>query len=94
MAKRIIYTNRAFDDIDRIIEFNNRRNKSTTYSRKFLTSLRKRVQQLPKQPFIGLKTDEPDTLLLIWNKYYVFYEVNESTIFILAIYHQKENVSR
>lgn len=94
MAKVVIYTDRAFDDIDRIIEFNNRRNKSTTYSRKFLASLRKRLQQLPKQPFIGLKTDETDTLLLIWNKYYIFYEVNESTIFILAIYHQKENVSR
>jgi len=38
MAKVVIYTDKAFDDIDRIIEFNNRRNKSTTYSRKFLTS--------------------------------------------------------
>jgi hypothetical protein len=36
MAKRVIYTNKAFDDIDRIIEFNNLRNKSKTYSRKFL----------------------------------------------------------
>ena len=94
MAKIVIYTDRAFDDIDRIIEFNNRRNKSTTYSRKFLTSLKKRLQQLPKHPFIGRKTDEPETLVLIWSKYYIFYEVNEATIFILAIYHQKENFSR
>ncbi len=35
MAKRIVFSKKAFIDIDRIIEFNNRKNLTNTYSRKF-----------------------------------------------------------
>jgi toxin YoeB len=94
MAKRVVYTDQAYADIDRIIEFNNFRNKSKTYSKKFLSGLRKRVAELPKQPLIGLKTDEPDVLMLIWDSYYIFYTVYGAVIEIEAIYHQKENVKR
>ena len=87
MAKRISYTDRAYNDIDRIIEFNNLRNQSNTYSRKFLSGLKKRLIQLAKHPSIGLKTDAPNTLLLIWDTYYVFYQLDETVIEIVAIYH-------
>jgi len=33
MAKGVTYTNKAFADIDRIIEFNNLRNQSKAYSK-------------------------------------------------------------
>jgi plasmid stabilization system protein ParE len=92
MAKRVVYTDKAYVDIDRIIEFNNHRNKSKTYSRKFLTGLKRRLLELSKQPYSGRKVDEPDTLLLIWDNYYVFYVPNETYIEITSIYHQKENV--
>jgi plasmid stabilization system protein ParE len=93
MVKRVIYTDKAFDDIDRIIEFNNLRNKSTTYSRKFLIGLRKRLQELLTQPFSGRATSDPDTLLLIWDNFYIFYIPNEGSIEITSIYHQKENIN-
>ncbi len=41
-----------------------------------------------------MKTDDADVLLLIWDNYYVFYQAHETTITILGIYHQKENVIR
>jgi len=93
MAKRVIYTDKAFDDIDRIIEFHNLRNKSTTYSRKFLTGLKQRLQKLLKQPFSGRATDEPDILVLIWDNFYVFYTPNGKGIEVLSVYHQKENIT-
>jgi len=94
MAKGVTYTNKAFADIDRIIEFNNLRNQSKAYSKKFLANLRKRLPLLNRYPLTGVETDDPDTLLLIWDDYYIFYEPNEGFIEVSAIYHQKENITR
>ncbi len=71
MAKRVILSKRAEIDLERIIEFNNLRNKSDSYSKKLYLELTKRLKLLIKQPLSGLKTDN-DNLLLIWVNYYVF----------------------
>lgn len=94
MAESVIYTDRAYADIDRIVEFNDLRNKSNTYSQKFLANLKIRLLKLSKQPYSGLVTDDKDILLLVWDNYYVFYQPNDTFIEIIAIYHQKENVIR
>lgn len=94
MAKRIVYSKKAFVDIDRIVEFNNRRNQSDTYSKKFLKNLKSHLELLSRNSFIGVVTDEPDVLLSIWDSYYIFYVNQESGIQIRSIYHQKEDVNR
>ena len=94
MAKRIVFSRKAFLDIDRIIEFNNRRNKSDTYSRKFLIKLHKRLKLLQKHPLTGIATDEENVLLLVWDQYYVFYSFDEKSVEVKSIYHQKENLIR
>lgn len=43
---------------------------------------------------MGLKTDEHDILLLVWDQYYIFYTYYNSTIEVRSLYHQKENISR
>ncbi len=57
MAKRIVFSRKAFADIDRIIEFNDRRNQSDTYSRKFVIKLNERVKLLRDHPLTGVVTD-------------------------------------
>lgn len=94
MVKKIIYSEHAFADIDRIVEFNNLRNRSTTYSKKFVADLKKRLQTLSKQPFSGINTDMQGRFLLVWDNYYIFYNVGKTSIEISAIYHQKEDISR
>lgn len=94
MVKTIIYSKKAFTDIDRIIEFNNLRNSSTTYSQKFVSRLNKRLLQLTKHPLSGMRTDLEGRFLLVWDNYYIFYRLNESSIEISSIYHQKENILR
>ena len=94
MAKRIVFSRKAFLDIDRIVEFNNRRNKSDTYSRKFLTKLHNRLKLLQKHPLTGIATDKENVLLLVWDQYYVFYSCNDVIIEVKSIYHQKEDVTR
>ncbi|RYU87879.1 type II toxin-antitoxin system RelE/ParE family toxin [Mucilaginibacter terrigena] len=92
MAKRLVISKKAYTDIDKIVEFNNYRNKSKTYSEKFIKNLQKQLTLLVKHPLIGKHTDMPDTLLLVWDNYYIFYIDNEDTIEIRSIYHQRENV--
>lgn len=92
MAERIAISKKAEIDLERIIEFNNFRNQSDTYSKKLLKRLIKRLKALMKQPLSGLKTDESNTLLLIWDNYYVFYNIDGDVLEVTSIYHQKENI--
>jgi plasmid stabilization system protein ParE len=60
MAKRIIFSKKAELDLERIIEFNDYRNKSNSYSKKFFINLTKRLRLLLKQPSSGMITDSDD----------------------------------
>jgi plasmid stabilization system protein ParE len=94
VAKRIVFSRKAYTDIDRIVEFNNLRNQSTVYSKKFVNGLYKRLLTLAAHPLSGVKTENEKFLLLVWDDYYIFYQPKETTIEIAAIYHQKEDVAR
>jgi len=94
MAKRLIVSRAAYLHIDRIIEFNDIRNQSSTYSLKFVKSLFKQLERLKLFPFMGIETSKDDTYLLIWNAYYIYYVITETAVEIKAIYHQKENLTR
>ncbi|MEX8547320.1 MAG: type II toxin-antitoxin system RelE/ParE family toxin [Mucilaginibacter sp.] len=94
MAGRVILSAKAYVDIDRIVEFNNNRNKSDTYSKKFIKSLYQQLQILEDHKTVGIKTVEENTYVLIWNQYYIFYHLTGHDVEISSIYHQKENVSR
>ena len=91
MAKRLIVSRNAYRDIDRIVEFNDVRNKSTTYSKKFVKSLSKEFKRLTKLPFMGIETEQEGMLLLVWDNYYIYYSITETVIEIRAIYHQRED---
>ena len=93
MARRIIISNRAYADIDRIVTFNNQRNQSDTYSKKFIKSLFVQLQILERYGTIGVKTTEINTYVLIWDRYYIFYCLaDNNNIEITSIRHHKENV--
>jgi len=92
MAKKVVFSKKSLIDIERIIDFNNRRNQSDTYSKRFLIGLHKRLKLLQSHPLTGLKTDEKDTVLLIWDQYYIFYSYNNSIIEVTSVYHQKEDI--
>jgi len=94
MVKRLIVSRNAYLHLDRIIEFNDLRNQSTTYSRKFIKALFKELELLKKFPLMGIETSRENIYVLIWRKYYIYYKNTNTLIEITAIYHQKENVSR
>jgi plasmid stabilization system protein ParE len=94
VAKRLVVSRNAYLDIDRIVEFNDKRNKSDKYSRKFLKSLFEEFDKLKKLPLMGMSTSKENNRLLIWDNYYIYYEITDVLIEITAIYHQKEDFSR
>jgi plasmid stabilization system protein ParE len=94
MAKRIVFSKKAYADIDRIVEFNNLRNKSDRYSKKFIKNLQIHLKLISRNSLIGIATDDPQVLVSIWDNYYIFYIIYETNIEIQSIYHQKEDVNR
>lgn len=94
MAERLIISREAYLHIDRIIEFNDLRNQSTVYSKKFVKKLFKEFNLLTKFPNMGAPTNKDNILLLVWDDYYIYYSISENGIEIKSIYHQKENVTR
>ena len=94
MVKRLVISREAYLHIDRIIEFNDLRNQSSTYSRKFVKALFKEFEKIKKLPFMGINTSRENIFLLVWNDYYIYYMLTETIVEIRAIHHQKENISR
>jgi plasmid stabilization system protein ParE len=92
VVKRLVVSRNAYFHIDRIIEFNNTRNQSSTYSKKFITALFKELRRLKRFPLMGIKTGRDNTYLLIWDNYYVYYTFSDSIIEVKSIFHQKENI--
>lgn len=93
MAERLTFSRKAFLDLDRIVEFNDGRNYSTTYSKKIIRGLFKRLNKLVYFPDVGQNTDIENQFILIWTDFYIFYLIENKTIVISRIYHQKENVA-
>lgn len=92
MVKRLIVSRNAYLDIDRIVEFNDLRNHSTNYSRKFVRGLFREFNLLKRFPLMGMNTSKENVYLLLWDHYYIYCSITETAIEILAIYHQKEDV--
>jgi len=93
MVKRLVVSRNAYLHLDRIVEFNNLRNQSDHYSRKFLKALFKQLDLLKKFPVMGVNTSKENVFLLIWNDYYIYYTITETVIEVQSIYHQKENIT-
>lgn len=93
MVKRLIISTAAFADIDRIIAFNDERNKSDAYSKRFIKGLFNRLDKLLSSPYRGQKTTLENEFLIIWSDYYIFYYLDAAYLIVSKIYHQKEDVS-
>lgn len=95
MARRVILSAKAYADIDRIVEFNNNRNQSDSYSKKFVKGLYIQFKVLEKYKTVGIKTIDKNSFVFIWDEYYIFYNLTDhDDVEISSIYHQKENISR
>lgn len=91
MAKRIIWTDRADKTFTKILEFYVELNGSKTYSRKLNKEVQVLLSVISKQPHIGTKTEKERFRILIRGNYKIFYEVDETKIFVHLIWDCRQN---
>jgi plasmid stabilization system protein ParE len=94
MVERIIvWSSKAKLDLKNLFEFYNHRNKSKTFSLKFHRKIQKEIQLLIQQPEIGKKSNKIGVRGLLIDNHFIFYEIFQEQIVILAVWHTCQNPS-
>ncbi|RZJ50157.1 MAG: type II toxin-antitoxin system RelE/ParE family toxin [Chryseobacterium sp.] len=86
MAKRkIIWTKKANFERKEILEYWINRNKSSRFSKKLNKLFLESLKQICIYPYIGRKTSDQETRVIIVRDYLIFYEFSEHEIIIQSI---------
>ena len=91
MARRIVWSKKAETVFIKILEYYNHRNESNVYSRKLNSEIKKHLELLSNHPWIGLKTENKNTRVLIKHHFKIFYRIEPETIVILLIWDSRQN---
>lgn len=90
---KIRYSIEAIDDLQRVVEFVEAKNPFA--ARRIAIDLQEGVEKLKQFPKIGLpvlKASDPEVIRdLYLNSYTVRYLITEDVIYILRVWHNKEN---
>ncbi|MBW6479741.1 MAG: type II toxin-antitoxin system RelE/ParE family toxin [Bacteroidales bacterium] len=88
---KIEWSLEAREDLIDILDFYNKRNVSSTYSRKLYINFQKRIKLLSHNPFLGVRTDFETVRVLITDNYQIIYEIFEDFILIILIWDSRRN---
>ena len=92
MAKRRVdWSKDARLDLYDILDFYNKRNGTTIYSKKLNTKINKSINQLSNNPFLGTQTDYDSVRALITGDYQIIYEIFNQLILIIMIWDCRRN---
>ncbi|MRX40935.1 type II toxin-antitoxin system RelE/ParE family toxin [Flavobacterium sp. LC2016-23] len=91
MAVKIIWTNTAVLQRRKILVYWNKRNKSTTYSKKLVTEISQRVNFLVNNPDVYIKTDFPNIRTSTLGHYNIFYKINPNELIVIAFWDNRRN---
>jgi len=87
MAKyKIDWSIEARWDLIDILEYYNKRNKSSLYSKKLNSKINKSTKLISKNPLIGLQSEIESVRVLITGDYQIIYELSEDLILITMIW--------
>ena len=91
VKKEIVWSIRANKELKKILEFYNKRNRSTKYSLKLLTEINNLSDTLSKSEFIGRLTVNKKTRVIVMKVYLFFYEINENRIEIISFWDNRQD---
>lgn len=92
MAKRqLIWSQVATIKLFEILDYFRERNGSDVYSKKLYKKLVRASSVLPKQPYVGVKTDYDGIRALIVENYFLFYEHTDTQIIIHTVWDSRQN---
>ena len=93
MAKQIVWTNRAKNDLVDILQYWINRNKSNTFSIKISNLINEQLNLIAEFPHIGRKTDISNINVKVIHKHLLYYEIMNEILYVLTIKHGSENPS-
>lgn len=91
MAKEIIWTSKAQNDLTAILQYWVKRNKSTTFSIKLNALIQEQLNLILEFPKICRSTDIPNVNIKVIHKYLLYYEVIDRNLYVLTIRHGSKN---
>lgn len=91
MVKQIVWTIKAQNELIDILQYWIDRNKSNTFSRKLNNLIQEQLKLVAEFPNIGRKTDVENVSVKVIQKYLLYYEIVDNTLFILTIRHGSKN---
>jgi addiction module RelE/StbE family toxin len=92
MAKQVIWSDRAIDDLLKIFEYWNYRNKSTSYSKKLNELFTKAIALIANYSSIGRPSQIENIRIKIVKDYLIIYEDTPELIIILTIWDSRRNL--
>lgn len=91
MAKQLIWSIRADNDRIKIFEYWNKRNKSSTFSKKLNTLFNRAVEILANHSSIGKLTEIQNVKIKVVRDYLIIYEDTPELIILLTIWDSRRN---
>jgi plasmid stabilization system protein ParE len=91
MVREIIITQLADDDKNEILAYWKKRNKSNVYSKKLNNLFINAINYISEHPLLGKKTTMENVRFRIVSNYFIYYQYNLSTLFILRIWDSRQN---
>jgi toxin YoeB len=91
VKRKIIWSNRAKNDLLNILDFYYKRNGTKYYSIKLNESLRSTIRLLENNPELGVYADIKNIRNLIQGNFNVFYEIKEEFIEIITIWDNRQD---
>ncbi len=92
MVKRnVVWSAKARIKLLDILEYYNKRNKSSAYSNKIYKKFIKELTLLKKHPGIGIKTDDDGIRGLIVEDFILFYETRAKMIIVHTVWDCRQN---
>ncbi|KGO91263.1 type II toxin-antitoxin system RelE/ParE family toxin [Flavobacterium subsaxonicum] len=94
MVGRVIWTEKAINDRDDILEYWFERTGSKTYSTKLYTLFKSNLRLILKQPEIGKPTEAADIRIKIIRDYFIFYKISDNNITVLTLWDSRRNPNK
>ena len=91
MAKKIIWSQRALNEFNEILEYWAERNQSDIYSRKLAVQIIKSVDKIGKFIYIGKETEDEKARVYLSGNYSIFYEISKDAVIILCVWDNRRN---
>lgn len=90
--KKVVWSKRATQELENILEYWHKRNKSYSYSNKIVIASDDAIKLIKLHSGIGIETNHRNVKMrLVLNRFYMVYRTNENIIEILKFWDCHQN---